>query len=892
MSNGALDRIVGSQYGIEEGWLGLAARYFDVEPSTSRAGLFGYVTSVLSHAAKNGVYHRALLYNEFFLNSMAWPSSIHSKATDLGVDVAAAVPARVPVLLRLDLAALREEGTGTAGSRTVNVPRADLQFRLEEVPYMLPYDLILEIESTGDSHALAQAKFDVDGPAASEAARELYSRNPFLRIVTAPDRGEAFARVDVWQMSRHAEEFDVLSDLISDQVLFEGSFRPQLAGRLIHYRPSETEPWRVIANHPAGAVPPDREREYAWWTQTDDGRYALTFPTLDTNFRPAFQSTIMVETFSTRGAAGNFRYSGSVGVVRGNRLRGILSATLPDGPVHSAGGEDRPTLLEMKTRILDAVRRTDLLVTEDDLSRRLRRIAGGRRMELTRERDDVVSRRFAAHLALEDDAGNVLGTRTEDVWIPESRLAAAPGGWSVLPAGTLARLNSATGRTEFYDTDLPPAAEAEWRTGPVDAYALPHAVRIRRGPDHGEGNVRVATADGAQWHATRVEADQALRFAFSSTEAESGIVFNNLRMERNPIEDPRLLVTAAARSLDDNRTMETARALVVLKDMDTLEVLGAADAAWDGLRGVFRGAVPVDDSTLDDAGGVSATLLNPDGGSGPVALPERFLAETVLMWRGAVLEGAELERAKARNSFFSTGLFATSVNSGPNPWRVAAVGAADEPWSLARDVSHAFSTTAANRSGSSVGAWLLGVPLLDHRLAYSSRRYAAAVRRMDAASDELRTALSLLKDQLEVSIRFMNTRGPSTRWTVSRVDLSMRIRVAAAGGGTREFEDRLRSFVAGFVAAHGEADRGDFSFSRMFAEMHNAVPNLASARLESLNGETRADMVDHYIRETSAWRGELPHRRVPELLSVRRVAADGNVELRPDIDIVYEETGG
>ena len=841
-----------------------------------------------------------MLYHEFYLNSMALPSSVYAKAADLGVSVDEAFPANVSSVLRLDMAAMFAAGTGAGTRRTVALAREDLVFRLGDFRYMLPFDLEVTIESSGGGTAFAvfQAKYDLSKEEPATGLRDRYALHPFVRVVSLPRSLEnhAYVQADLWQLSRRTEDFTVLSDIQAERILFEGRLDPQLAGRIVHYRPTDDAAFRVVKSYPVGTLPPENEVEYAWWRQTGDDGFALSFPTVESAFRPAYQSTVRVETFSTSGAAGNFQYTAEP-TLSATDAAGVTGVSLLDGFRTSSGGKDRPDLRTMKRRLLGAVRRTDLLVTEEDLRSRLETAAttafgSDFDLKMVRERDDVVSRRFAAYALLRSDANTVLGTRSQDVWIPPSRLAASSGEWSVVPAGTLARVNTATNRMELYDATQPTSAEREWREGAEPVYALIHTARLKRGVDRVVAETAFRTVDTAMWHQTSFRKEGRVRFVFSSTAAEAGVAFESVVLERNAVEDDRALATIVAASLDEDNPIKDATAVLIFKEKDTGEVLGAAEAAWDDVGGSFRAEITVLDETIDNEGGIGAEMLDADGAAARVQLPSRFAMEVALLWPGDSISGDTLEKAKERNALFTTDLFAARWNSGPAPLRVSAIGEVDGEWTMCDDLSDVVYTAASNKvSATESAAWLAGMPLMDHRIVYSGVRYASVLRRLDVFAAELRKVISLLRDQTDISLRFHNTRGASNRWTVGRVDMSMGIRLAVSRGAeTHDLENRVKRFVERFVARHGESDDNVFSFSRMFADMHLEVPEVLSARLIELNGERGLDRIDHYIRETSTWKAQPLSSRVPELLSVRTRHAGDGAEIGPDIDITYEES--
>ena len=94
-------------YDYSEKFLALANKFFNVsDTSTLKVGMFGYHNDIHSNMMKDSVFHRNMLYNEFFINNASLHSSVYNWAKILNEPVTLNTPARLQASITVNLPAL------------------------------------------------------------------------------------------------------------------------------------------------------------------------------------------------------------------------------------------------------------------------------------------------------------------------------------------------------------------------------------------------------------------------------------------------------------------------------------------------------------------------------------------------------------------------------------------------------------------------------------------------------------------------------------------------------------------------------------------------------------------------------------------------------------------
>src|SRR5699024_6869389 len=163
-------KIGSTSYDIKDKWLVMASGFFNIDTgnistntdlnddrlSLLKAGLFGYINEINAHEIKNAIYHRNVLYDETFLNSASFPSSIYNFAKLYNVPIQMARPSSMNIVLTIRKSDLLEMPSREVISSDFGNEKSlktyevvldkNQEFDIEEFKFLLPYDVVIKIK--------------------------------------------------------------------------------------------------------------------------------------------------------------------------------------------------------------------------------------------------------------------------------------------------------------------------------------------------------------------------------------------------------------------------------------------------------------------------------------------------------------------------------------------------------------------------------------------------------------------------------------------------------------------------------------------------------------------------------------------------------------------------
>ena len=149
MANDSFDATISeSQYVFDNAALQLSEKFFNVaDTSLLKVGTFGYTTALNSYAMRDSVFHRDMLYNEFFLTNSNLNSTLYNWAKMLDYNIELAQPAQVPILIKLNLDKIQQIATASVvnGNLLEYTIKRQTVFDIGGFNFLLPYDLKLNI---------------------------------------------------------------------------------------------------------------------------------------------------------------------------------------------------------------------------------------------------------------------------------------------------------------------------------------------------------------------------------------------------------------------------------------------------------------------------------------------------------------------------------------------------------------------------------------------------------------------------------------------------------------------------------------------------------------------------------------------------------------------------
>jgi hypothetical protein len=419
------------RYDIMDNWVNkIASKYMETDDvNHMKVGLFGYINEVLATSVRSSIAHRNFLYDETFLNTANMTKSIYNKAKSYNYDIETATPAKMKILLSLSQDDIVEYGEpeidpitgGESGNYTFTLD-AENKILLGNYQFMAEADIIIYAKFVEDeivdgevvSTYAYSAKYDYSKYINN---RGIFSESSSPYISVWVDRDDNLAdiitmEIEVYQIEKSSTVFENFSSDLSDNLIFNVEFDNQIAYFNVTYETQDTT--TVLTKYFNDSYTPDDE--YYCYYSFDTTTLTIYFSALADNFKPAINSTLLVDTYTTYGSGGVINYEGEIEYEFTDsslsRVEYLIQAeTSP------SGGADTPTKLEIKQYLMQEFLRRDNLVTEYDLNTYFNSLVkedlvNASNMLFIKKRDDVFKRCYSAFLLMKDKNGLILPTNT------------------------------------------------------------------------------------------------------------------------------------------------------------------------------------------------------------------------------------------------------------------------------------------------------------------------------------------------------------------------------------------------------------------------------------------------------------------------------------------------
>ena len=441
----AIIKVDQTTYDIQEKWLDVAASYFkiksealianDLDPENSevnmlKAGLFGFVNEIMANEVKNSVAHRNTLYDEFFINTASFSESIYRFAKAYNVPMSLANPSHMRAVLAVRKKDLINSTLKTEliddqkiNHRTLKTYRIVMDksfpFMVGKFTFSIPYDILITLKQTKSGDYAVTARYDKSVPLFGGFTDSILEN---LKVYQDISQGETYVYIalDLYQVAIQTNDFQVLTDSLSENLFYTVEYTDQLAGfNVLYTEGGHTEPLKLYFNNTY--QPSDPTEKFAYYTFLDANKLQISFSSMLGSFKPAYNSTLTIQTFTSMGQEGNFTYSGNISYNFSNSTTEFSSLVVNVNPLTSAsGGKDRLKIEEEKQKIVTALTTRDSLIMESDLKNFFSQInitnsLNGSSVEFLKRRDDILKRIYNAFLIMRDSAGKVLPTNTAPV---------------------------------------------------------------------------------------------------------------------------------------------------------------------------------------------------------------------------------------------------------------------------------------------------------------------------------------------------------------------------------------------------------------------------------------------------------------------------------------------
>lgn len=420
--------IPSSFYEIQEKLLDLSKTFLidengnSLDLNTLKSGFFGWTIEALSEIAMDDIVMKTLIQDERFLNTASLSKSIYSFAMDIGLDNSA-LPSFGKGYISFDFLDV-SQALAKKGQDKLRLDK-NISFDVDgKYKLMLPYEIVIDI-----STATPIASYDLSKP--NIVLDSLNIQTPYLTSSFFYDedgRVQLLVQVFFVQIERVFKSFIFKQNNLATDNETLVPFANQFAGLNVLYSENGldyTQLEKFLVNYPLDFN--DSERKFCTYEIVDSQISSVKFPYTTGGFKPAVNSIIDIEIFTTLGKNGNFSYSGGINFnlldsdySSIKRNAGFLSTT-----ESMSGGINRLTLDQLKTSIL--MKRTNPdghVITERNINDFFKEkfYNTDLAIKLIKIQNDNVERSFNFFTTFKDSNGYLIPTNTVDIRLTDTTI--------------------------------------------------------------------------------------------------------------------------------------------------------------------------------------------------------------------------------------------------------------------------------------------------------------------------------------------------------------------------------------------------------------------------------------------------------------------------------------
>jgi hypothetical protein len=403
-----------SNYDIKDYALNtLGPKYFPEDVIEGyNVGMLGYMLDIMTNTTEDAFNTVPIVVNEMFPNLAQMPNSIYNYASLFQEENLMATPSVMECILLIPLDSMILYADVVDSNYKQFMIDQRTQVVVEGHRFILDYDIMITIRPYRDDYIITASYITEYNNAMSTI------QNPYIKYQKYNYNSTKYIALLV--KMRRCDKHDVTQRIIDNDRIntttITVNFEDQLAGFEVFYRESTdtkyTQLQKKLVNSKAIKSP------FCYYKIKDEGTLELSFTTRENYFKPAFNSELYVEYYTTDGSNGNFElYLGDDIQVYRNSTKYESNSKVPIIAITqsaSTAGKDRPSLLDLRDSVADSFATVDSYTTEADLQRHFNSfdIVNGTKVTFIKKRDDIFDRLYTAFSICKDSLGSYYKTNT------------------------------------------------------------------------------------------------------------------------------------------------------------------------------------------------------------------------------------------------------------------------------------------------------------------------------------------------------------------------------------------------------------------------------------------------------------------------------------------------
>lgn len=817
-------------YDYSEKFLELANKYFNLNNvSTLKVGMFGYHNEVHSYLMKNTVFHRNMLYNEYFLNTASLHSSIYNWAKILEEPVYLAQPSKIQVAFSFNLNDLLVDNGGTA------IISRSLQFLIGDYKYLLPHDVILTVRN----NALV-AKYNFSKETTNYVDSEL--KTPFIKtkLESTSTGTNVILLLNLYNLESKKTTFKIITNDILERSIFDIDFSNNLAAFNIKYKEPNSTEWQSL-NILFNDIEDTKTSKNIYYTPLSENKIRFYFSTKAGFFKPEFNSELEIEILNCLGSTTNFNFIGNI-TTDTSKLANIgLNKVTIISLTDSVGGANTSTLQDLKLKLIKKLRTRNSISTSYDLESvfdSLKSSFGSNsNLIAVKTRDDFISRQFSMYSLIKDTNGNVVPTNTINLDLPITKIEEL--GYCLKP-GTFILYDRVLNKYRLLnDIELP---DYYLNNNDSYLYCIPFLI-----------NFDFKEFPKLSYYSTNYSKTYELFYEDISVDSLYEVVINDFTIERNSLVDVdsfkltcyfNTSIPESIRRLKLNvyrngiieaysyltQVTNTTEYFLELETEDTFDSQGnyiIKNTLYSILSDTLISEYPIDDTIefkleagIEDNGEfISYVVLNPR---------------------------TNIELAQNLNSIIKS------------------------PLLINEDTGNVT---------------IKRIPLISALYFLNNKLNLDFTKSFESLQNLLSSTLNLLTNNTSLDLKFFNSYGLSNNFSSDTTDLSLKLQIKLKIKPLPELDYNIKNFIVKFIERSNDNIDKYIAISNLIKELENNFTDITYIRFISLNGSNIQNIneLNTYIDKN------YPKDYVPEFLTVRKIQGSNfiNNDFIYNIDISY-----
>lgn len=389
--------------------LDIAGKYTDIENTDYlKSGLFGYIAESMAMMIRDSSYHKAMLYNESFLNTAIIPQSVYNWAKMFNIDVAKATPAYATIRITInkdDLESAVQLETKNREKYGSDLTVNDNFFIIDKSNMIIAGEYYFSLE-----HSILVRKVNNSYKASyitTENATTNYQEKNTKNLPIIYNNGNYEIEARAYQYRTVKIERQMSSTRMLNKVqLF--NFEDQYAGARLYYKENSISTKKEIALLYSNIGTQGNEN-VAYYNLNSSNELEIVFKGGSEGFVPSANSRLMLEIYTTKGSNVPNNFTGTAVFKFGTddelRKYGIVVSF---NPTNILGGADVPSVEKIKQTIIKQLSTCNTIVTESDLNNyfeiltSLLESVNDGKVTFVKRRDDILRRVFNSYILLRD----------------------------------------------------------------------------------------------------------------------------------------------------------------------------------------------------------------------------------------------------------------------------------------------------------------------------------------------------------------------------------------------------------------------------------------------------------------------------------------------------------